>query len=174
MLLEYFLLFIVFSFVGGILDFLHGLIISRKERFSGFLGFPFCTLYGFGAILVILLIGFISDLNIFFRSIIYIVSLTGLEYITALLCENVYKKKCWDYSENHFNFQGRIELRHSLYWIILALLFERFVYPFFNKFIGKLDHVSFDIQFGIVIICSLFIFGIFIKKHMKDRKLKLA
>ena len=33
---------------------------------------------------------------------------TALEYVTAVLMENIFHTSWWDYSDKKFNFQGRI------------------------------------------------------------------
>ncbi len=37
-----------------------------------------------------------------------VVVATALEYVTAVLMENIFHTSWWDYSDNKFNFQGRI------------------------------------------------------------------
>lgn len=53
---------------------------------------------------------------------------TVLEYVVAVIMENVFHEKLWDYSDFPFNFQGRICLYISLAWgglvILLFALFQ--------------------------------------------------
>ena len=48
---------------------------------------------------------------------------TALEYVTAVLMETIFHTSWWDYSENKFNFQGRICLGASLGWGAFTVTF---------------------------------------------------
>ena len=99
--------FFIYSFLGWVwetfyVSIKHGEFINR-----GFINGPFCTIYGFGAISVYLILKPIED-NLLFLFLGGIVVATLLEYITAVLMESIFHTSWWDYSDNKFNFQGRI------------------------------------------------------------------
>ncbi len=54
---------------------------------------------------------------------------TLLEYLTAVLMENIFHTSWWDYSDKHFNFQGRICLGASLGWGIFTVILFRILQP---------------------------------------------
>ena len=71
----------------------------------GFINGPLCTIYGCGALAVYLILLPISD-NLLLLFVGGVVVATVLEYVTAVLMENIFHTSWWDYSDNKFNFQG--------------------------------------------------------------------
>lgn len=120
--------FFIYSFLGWVwetfyVSIKHGEFINR-----GFINGPFCTIYGFGAISVYLILKPIED-NLLFLFLGGIVVATLLEYITAVLMESIFHTSWWDYSDNKFNFQGRICLGASLGWGVFTVLLFRVLHP---------------------------------------------
>ena len=54
---------------------------------------------------------------------------TALEYVTAVLMESIFHTSWWDYSDNKFNFQGRICLGASLGWGFFTVLLFKVLHP---------------------------------------------
>ena len=61
---------------------------------------------------------------------------TIAEYIVALLLEKLTHAKWWDYSNEPYNFQGRVALIPSLFWGFLSIFLFDFLEPFVIKIIG--------------------------------------
>ena len=123
--------FIIYSFLGWCLESIYKTIIFRKPTNSGFLYGPFCPMYGIGAIIMIMA-GKLSN-NILVIFLMGIVIFTVWEYIVAVLLEKLFKTKYWDYSNIKFNFQGRVCLKNSIYWGILAVLLTFVIQPGIEK-----------------------------------------
>ena len=70
---------------------------------------------------------------------IAITLLTAWEYLVGVILEKIFKTKYWDYSNQKFNFQGRICLTNSIYWGILGVVFVKFIHPFVEGIIAKID-----------------------------------
>ena len=73
---------------------------------------------------------------LFFVSIIV---LTIWEYIVGVMLEKIFKTKYWDYSKQKFNFQGRVCLVNSIYWGILAVVLIKYIHPFIQSLMTKID-----------------------------------
>lgn len=129
--------FIIYSFMGWILESVFKTIKQRKLINSGFLHGPVCPIYGFGAIIMILLLGKISD-NIIILFIASTIILTIWEYIVGVILEKVFKTKYWDYSHLKFNIKGRICLKNSIYWGILGVAFTVIIHPFIMQYVQKI------------------------------------
>ena len=71
-------------------------IAEKKIINTGFLNGPFCPIYGFGAIIMLVLLKrfAINWIILFFASIII---LTLWEYVVGVLLEKIFKTKYWDY-----------------------------------------------------------------------------
>lgn len=110
---NYILYFIIYSFIGWSLEVISKLIDEKKFVNRGFLLGPICPIYGYGVVLIVLLIGNDDNdlLSIFLKSI-FICSI--LEYLTSLIMEKLFKARWWDYSTKRFNINGRICLETML------------------------------------------------------------
>lgn len=126
--------FILYSFAGWVLESTAKTIDQRKFVNSGFLKGPFCPIYGFGTLIMLLCLGFLKqNVILLFISSFFILSIW--EYIVGFLLEKIFKTKYWDYSHLKFNIHGRVCLKNSLIWGILAVLFIYFLHPFIESYI---------------------------------------
>ena len=58
----YFMLFITYSFIGWVIEVMNELIINKKIVNRGFLIGPYCPIYGWGSIFMILFIKNTGDI----------------------------------------------------------------------------------------------------------------
>ena len=113
--------------------------ISEKKLINtGFLKGPICPIYGIGAIILFLFLGRFENkpVLLFFIAILL---LTIWEYLVGVLLEKMFHTKYWDYSDQKFNFQGRICLVNSICWGILGVMFIKYIHPFIQQIISKVD-----------------------------------
>lgn len=96
--------FALYSFLGWCLESVYKTILEKKFVNSGFLHGPFCPIYGFGAIIMIMLLQNLSN-NIFLIFCISTIVLTIWEYLVSVLLEKVFKTKYWDYSDINLIFK---------------------------------------------------------------------
>ncbi|NSW83129.1 MAG: HD domain-containing protein [Syntrophothermus sp.] len=138
------LLFVIYSFLGWIIETFFKSVQAKRFVNSGFLSGPFCPVYGFGALLVLqsrqLVDGAASIVDPTTRTVVSVIlaimGTTALEYLTGMLLEKIFNRKWWDYSEERFNLQGRICLKYSVYWGILAYLMLEFIHPSLISFVN--------------------------------------
>lgn len=148
---------IIYSFAGWILESVCKTIDQKKWVNSGFLNGPFCPIYGFGAIIMLLCLNFLKEKTILLFSAGFFI-LSVWEYLVGVLLEKVFKTKYWDYSRLKFNIHGRICLKNSLFWGVLGVLFIRYMHPFIERYIKILPInllLYVDIVIGIAIIVDL-------------------
>ncbi len=151
--------FIIYSFLGWIMESIFRSIIEKKVINTGFLIGPICPIYGFGACIMFLFLGNLKNNTI----LLFLISFTVLtlwEYIVGVLLEKIFNTKYWDYSDHKFNFQGRICLTNSIYWGILGILFIKFIHPFVQNILGKIDIKL--LKFIIIIATITFIVDIIV------------
>lgn len=151
--------FALYSFLGWCLESVYKTILEKKFVNSGFLHGPFCPIYGFGAIIMIMLLQNLSN-NIFLIFCISTIVLTIWEYLVSVLLEKVFKTKYWDYSDIKFNLQGRICLKNSIYWGILGIIFTIIIHPLIIglvNFIPEYTLFYIDISIYIIIITDVII-----------------
>lgn len=114
--------FFLYSFLGWAMESLYISVLQRKIINTGFLHGPFCPIYGFGAVvLYVLLINLKGNIIAIFCTGFLVLSLW--EYFVGFLLEKLFKTKYWDYSKNKFNINGRVCLLNSIYWGLLSVFF---------------------------------------------------
>lgn len=151
----YFLLFMIYSFLGWCLEVTCKLIEYKKFINRGFMIGPYCPIYGWGAVAITLLLYRYSyDPLVLF--IMTTVTCCVLEYLTSYFMEKLFKARWWDYSRRKFNINGRVCLGTSVPFGIFGLVLTYIVNPFF---IGLLNKLSLD-TINIVSIVLLSIYTI--------------
>lgn len=153
-LLDWVLWFFIYSFVGWTWETFLFTIQERRFVNRGFLNGPFCPVYGFGGLLLLLLLDNRTD-NIFALFFLALVLTTVLEYITAVLLEKLFNAKWWDYSMFPLNFQGRISLISSVVFGIFSVLQIKFGHPFVKSLTDRLPE---NVKSVIVFLVIIYIF----------------
>ncbi len=146
--------FVIYSFLGWILESTVRTICERKIINTGFLIGPFCPIYGFGAIIMILFLDSFKN-NIILLFMISFIVLTLWEYIVGVLLEKAFHTKYWDYSDQKFNYKGRICLVNSIAWGVLGVLFIKYIHPFMIQILGNLNFTYVAIVASIITLILL-------------------
>ena len=146
-----FLLFVIYSIIGWSLEVLNCYIRNKKWVNRGFLIGPYCPIYGFGSILITLLIPKSNDFAATFLKSIAICSI--LEYLTSYFMEKLFKTRWWDYSDKPFNFNGRVCLEGMLEMGIGGLVIIEIASP---SFLFDLSLLS-DLTLNVLVIISFII-----------------
>ena len=135
---KYFIIFIMYSFAGWVMETLWVSWCNKRFVDRGFLIGPYCPIYGFGALFIILL------LNKFSYSPILLFLMTTvlcgiLEYFASWCMEKLFKARWWDYSNRKFNINGRICLRNLIAFGLMGLVVTYFINPYLEIWIGLLN-----------------------------------
>lgn len=143
--------FIIYSFIGWLLESIYKSVLQKKIVNSGFLAGPFCPIYGYGALIMYLSLKDLTD-NIFVLFIFGLIALSVFEYIVGLFLELVFQTKYWDYSEKKFNIHGRVCLLNSCYWGILGIVFMKLIHPVVEGFVDKIPdlYITIGVYVGLV------------------------
>ena len=146
--------FVIYSFLGWILESIVRTICERRIINTGFLIGPFCPIYGFGAIIMILFLDqFKNNIILLFFSSFIILSLW--EYVVGVLLEKFFATKYWDYSDHKFNYKGRICLTNSIAWGILGVLFINYIHPTITQLLEHVDFIYVAIITSIIAVILL-------------------
>ena len=94
----------IYSFLGWVWESCYVSVKEKRLVNRGFVTGPVCTIYGFGAVSVYLILKPVSG-NLFWLYLGGVIVPTLLEYITAVLMEHIFHTSWWDYSHNKYNFQ---------------------------------------------------------------------
>ena len=163
--------FIIYSFLGWIMESIVRSVSEKKIINTGFLKGPVCPIYGIGAIIMLLFLERYQNKPILLFFIAIIV-LTTWEYLVGVLLEKIFHTKYWDYSEQKFNFQGRISLAYSIAWGIIGTIFVEKIHPFLKKQLEKLTiKIPHKVQ---VILLNVFLVIILIDFVMSIMRYSIA
>ena len=153
--------FFIYSILGFIVEGMFTLIISGHFS-SGILYGPWTPIYGFGAILTIIISRkifkkmhqnkFIETLITF---IILMIILTIIEWLGGILIENLFHETLWNYKEYKYNIGKYISLEMSLIWGIIGVFLIYFIKPIVDKLENKTP------KFITIILIVLFIIDLF-------------
>ena len=151
--------FIIYSFIGWILEVIYCLFTEKKLINRGFLIGPICPIYGCGVLLIVLLInGYVTDLLSIFLKSILICSI--LEYFTSYIMEKLFGARWWDYSNRKYNINGRICLETMLPFGILGSLVVLFIHPFFSNIVSIFSNnliLILGISLFVILLTDIFI-----------------
>lgn len=148
-----FLLFIVYSITGWIIEVIATYPDTKCFVNRGFLIGPYCPIYGNCAIAMIFLLHNVTNPILLFVLSILICSVG--EYVTSYTMEKIFHARWWDYSKNKFNLNGRICLVNSLAFGVLGFLLIKFVNPFVVGLITNLSPTMINVLFYTIL--TLFI-----------------
>ncbi|MBQ9023999.1 MAG: putative ABC transporter permease [Bacilli bacterium] len=154
---ELFILFMIYSFIGWVIEMIDRSIIDKKIVNRGFLIGPYCPIYGCGAILMILLLQrYIKEpITLFFMSMVIF---SILEYTTSYVMEKLFKARWWDYSNTRFNLNGRICLETMIPFGFAGMIAMYIVNPFFVRCLQRTPDIILTIAFvtlSIILIIDL-------------------
>lgn len=147
--------FLVYSFLGWLVESLYKTCYVKKFVNSGFLYGPFCPIYGFGSIIMYLFLNEVSSNPIITFCLGFVV-LSIWEYISGFFLEKVFHTKYWDYSNNKFNLHGRVCLLNSTFWGILGVLFIDVINPIVTFLLEKVN-LEYIIYFDVIVYILVFI-----------------
>lgn len=146
--------FIIFCVAGWIYESTFVSVRAKKVVNRGFLIGPYLPLYGFGAVLVYILLRPFAKIP----SLLYIMGMlvaTFLEYMTSWLLEVCFHTRWWDYTKDPYNLNGRIALIPSMFWGILSLIMFDFLQPFATMLIEMVPkEVGIYIVSGILVLMA--------------------
>jgi len=133
-------------------------ISTKKIINRGFLIGPYCPIYGWCALIIVLFL-FTYDkdpLNLYISFVLYA---SILEYFTSFIMEKLFGFRWWDYSHEKFNLNGRISLFTSLLFGILGILFVYLAGPALFDFLHHLSNQT-------LMMTALVLFIIFIADNL--------
>lgn len=139
--------FFIYSILGFIIEGIFTLIVSGHFS-SGILYGPWTPVYGFGAILTIVISNKIFQnmhksrlIETAVTFIILTIVLTLIEWIGGILIENLFHETLWNYKDYKYNIGKYIALEMSLVWGIASIIIIYFVKPIVDKIVTKIPKV---------------------------------
>lgn len=144
--------FIFFSIIGFIGEFFYTKYYKRKSGKA--LRGPWCPLYGLGGLTIYYATRTFYK-NIFIIYILGVTLASIVEYTTSVVLEKIFKTRWWNYTEYPFNLNGRICLKNSCLFGILALILFYIYMPLKIKY---LDYINPEIRVFIITLLGFIMF----------------
>lgn len=131
-IIKIFWIFVIGSVFGFFAEMLYALVYTRAlEIRQGLIYGPFIQIYGIGAVAYYILISKVKEPK---RAFFWGMIMGGiLEYFCSFFQEIFFGTISWDYSDLFMNLNGRTSLLYCVYWGIIAIIYLKMVYPFFQK-----------------------------------------
>ena len=124
--------FYIYGFLGWCSEVAFAAIAHGKFVNRGFVNGPICSIYGFGVMSVLLVLGPLkSSLWLLFGGSVLFTSV--IEYFTGWVLEKVFHDKWWDYSKRPLNIKGYVCLEFSVLWGLACV----FVVDVFQPLVAK-------------------------------------
>lgn len=143
--------FYMYCFLGWCFESAYVSIRERHLVNRGFLKLPLLPLYGTGALLLLWVSRLVSDQTLLLY-LVGAISATWLEYVTGYGLERIFRIKYWDYTGQHFQFQGHICLSSSIVWGFMALLVTKVIHGILVK---TMDWIPVNVETGVLVILTL-------------------
>ncbi len=170
----YFLLFLIYAFLGWCMEVTCKLIQFKRFINRGFLVGPYCPIYGWGALAITLLLQrYTNDIIVLFVMAVIVCSF--IEYFTSYFMEKKYHARWWDYSNKKFNINGRICLDTMIPFGILGVFIMYVSNPFFIDIYNNIPdiwlHIIAGILFTLYIIDNIVSSRIISSIHVEEEKI---
>ena len=135
---EWFLLFIIYSTIGWLIEVIKTKFDDKKWVNRGILIGPYLPIYGISAIVMVnYLTHYKGDIVTVFILALFICSLA--EYMTSYVMEKLFNTRWWDYTDEKFNLEGRICLKNCFYFGLLGVLLVYIVNPMFVRILNNIN-----------------------------------
>ena len=163
-----FILFMMYSFLGWIVEVIDIFVTKGKIINRGFLIGPYCPIYGVGLILITsLLKNYTNNIIVLFLLSACICMI--LEYLTSYVMEKIFHARWWDYGYSKYNINGRICLDTTIPFGLGGVFIMYIVHPFLTGLLNKLTSKTI-ITLGIclfIIILTDWIVSFFVISKIK-------
>lgn len=135
---EYIWLFVFGALLGFILETLwhyikNGVWINKQGLVYG----PFKPIYGFGLVLIVLIMYPIRNKKLWQKFLIGTVIGSVFEYFGSVFQEVIFGTSTWNYSSFPLNIDGRLFLPYCFIWGVIGVICIDYLYPFFKKVLLK-------------------------------------
>ena len=124
--------FYIYRFLGWCSEVAFAAVAHGKFVNRGFVNGPICSIYGFGVMSVLLVLGPLkSSFWLLFGGSVLFTS--AIEYLTGWVREKVFHDKLWDYSKRPLIIKGYVCLEFSVLWGLACV----FVVDVFQPLVAK-------------------------------------
>lgn len=166
----YFILYIIYSIIGWLIEVILTFIKKKKFINRGFFIGPYCPIYGKGALLVIILLNnYQENPLVLFTLSIAICSI--IEYFGSYILQKLFNTSWWDYSSKKYNINGRICLETMIPFGLGCVALIYFINPIISKLILSIDFEILNILAIVILILYIIDIVVSLKIILKFKKI---
>lgn len=159
---KYFFWFVLYSMVGWIYESIVESIRHKKLVNRGFLFGPYIPIYGIGALLDVVLLGWIPNPVLLFLAAAVLTCI--IEFIISVILEAIFHRRWWDYNDfkfeffgkkfnvGRFNIQGRVCLAGFLAFGTLSIVLVYLIHPLMTSITNGIPVNIFHIIVGVLLL----------------------
>ncbi len=163
--------FLVYSFLGWVLETIFALFVEKTFVKRGFLYGPACPIYGFGAVIFILLLNKAKGKKTL-EFFVGMIAFSIFEYAVSYILEMIFHLRWWDYTQDFLNINGRVSIAYSFAWGVIGVIFNEKLHPMIVKKLDKAKNaISYNIQKAIIIIAPIIMVIDFVLSSIKYLKI---
>ena len=140
-----FLYFVIYAFLGWILETVYCSVRERRFVARGFLYGPVCPIYGVGVLMMLCWFTPFTGHPLLFY-VVATVCMSAWEYLVGWLLETTTHIKYWDYSNQRFQLNGYICLSSTIAWGFLTVLLTEILHPPIARYV-------LGIPLGVLLVC---------------------
>ncbi len=166
--IKLYLFFWILAILGWILEIIVCFLYDKKLVNRGFLLGPYCPIYGFGGLAMMIFLPF-KDYPLVVFPLSFVVC-SVLEYFTSYIMEKIFHVRWWDYSHDAFNINGRVCLRNALAFGALGVLFTKYLHPFIYSLLNSLSYEKLFYIYLVVLVITLIDFFVSFNAMNKIKK----
>lgn len=145
----YCLFFIVYSFLGWVLEVVYAALQEGRFINRGFLLGPACPIYGFGAVGIIAILSPVkNEKPLLFLCALLLASV--VELVGGFLLDKIFSQRWWNYSNKPFNIGGYICLKFSILWGIAGVFLVDYMHPFLLRIAEAVPRVAGIVGFSVL------------------------
>lgn len=147
--------FFLYAFLGWCLEVVYAAVQKRRFVNRGLLSGILCPVYGLSMVFLLIFFGGLKGHPLFL--LLACISVTSVfEWVTGVILEKLFGRKCWDYSGYKDHIGTYICLRFSVIWAVFAVLVINFAHPF----VSYVLHLIPVLAGRIVLIILLAVFAV--------------
>lgn len=147
-------LFLIYSFLGWILECIYAACKNKSFINRGVIGGPFCCIYGVSAVLCTLLLPELRN-SVFFLFLGSSILYGGCEWFFGKILERIYHKRWWNYENHKYHIDGYVSIFSAALGGILGVVSIKWCNPLFLSLIGKIPTGIGKIVLVVIVILLL-------------------
>ena len=133
----------------------HFVLFGEYQDRAGFLWGPFSPIYGFGVVIVTVLLNHLWQSNWLLIFCSSAVIGGAFEYFTSWFMQAAFGIRAWDYTGQWLSIDGRTSGKYMFFWGILGLIWVKLILP---RLLRLIQRIPWKIRYSLTLVCFIFLF----------------